>query len=152
MGGQNVVLPVLVQQEVLRRGGGLEGELQGVLVHRLRSQGLPRHRRAGVVGAGEHRKGRPPQGGAGRVGQEGNGIRPVLRRHRGAVVEGGLLIQVEQGGRSAVGALPGGRRAGLQGAVGVDIGQAVVNLVVNNTGVVAPRGAVVGHQSVPGIG
>ena len=152
MGGQHIELPVFVQQEVLRGGSALEGELQGVLIHCLRPQLLPRHGAAVAVGACQHGEGTTAQGRTVRVGNEGNGIRPVLGGHRSAVVEGSLFIQVEEHRHTVVGTLPAFSASGVQGAVSMDIGQPVIDLITDNTGVVAARRTVIGHQGVPGIG
>ena len=152
MGGQHIELPVFVQQEVLRGGGALEGELQGVLVHRFRPQLLPRHGTAVAVSTRQHGESAPAKGRAVRIGDEGDGVRPVLGGHRCTVVEGGLLIQVEEHRHTVVGALPAFGAPGVQRTVSVDIGQPVIDLVADDAGVVAARRAVVGHQGVPGIG
>ena len=152
MGGQHIELPVFIQQEVLRGGGALEGELQGVLIHCLRPQLLPRHGAAVAVGACQHGEGTTAQGRTVRVGNEGNGIRPVLGGHRSAVVEGSLFIQVEEHRHTVVGTLPAFSASGIQGTVSVDIGQPVIDLITDNTGIIAARRTVIGHQRVPGIG
>ena len=70
----------------------------------------------------------------------------------GAVVEGGLLVQGEHDGVAVLGALPFLRRPGQAGAVGLDVGQAIIDFVVNDAGIVAAGYAVIGHQGVPGVG
>ena len=107
---------------------------------------------ADLVGAGEAGKGIPSQDVAGGVGHQGDGVHPMLGGDGGAVVEGGPFVQVEQDGIPAVGALPAGGRPGRAGAVGLDVSQAVIELVVDDPGIVAAGNAVVRHQGVPGIG
>ena len=123
-----------------------------MLVHRLGPQVLPFDGSADLVGAGEAGKGIPPQDVAGGVGHQGDGVHPMLGGDGGAVVESGPFIQVEQDGIPVVGALPAGGRPGRAGAVGLDVSQAVIELVVDDPGIVAAGNAVVGHQGVPGIG
>ena len=152
VGGQDVDVSVLIHQEFLRDGGLLEAQLLRVVVYGLHPQGLPGHGCAGVVRAGQAGQGRLAQDLAGGVGDELEGLHPMLGGDGGTVVEGGLLVQGEHDGVAVLGALPFLRRPGQAGAVGLDVGQAIIDLVVNDAGIVAAGYAVIGHQGVPGVG
>ena len=152
MGGQHIDVPVLVHQKLLREGGGGKGELQGVLIHRLHPQLFPGHSGPGLVGAGQAGKGGAAQGLAGGIGHQGDGVHPVLGSHWGSVVEGRLLVQEKYNGIAVIGTLPTLRSSGLAGSVGLNIGQPVIELIVDDPGIVAPGDAVIGHQGIPGVG